>query len=401
MATPALTFNFDAIIDREHSDCVKYAGRLQQFGHDDLLPLWVADMDFACPPAVTQALQQRAAHPIYGYSVFPESIFSALIDWLRDRHQWQVNRQSILMCPGVVPCLSAAVLAFTQPGDGVIVQPPVYFPFFSAVTQHQRHLIENPLQLKDGHYQMDFEHIEQCAKQGAKLLLLCSPHNPVGRVWQQSELLEILRIARQYNLIIVADEIHADLVYAPHRHLALARLAELDDRIITAVAPSKTFNIPGLGLSSLIIDKPTDRQAIQQIFDDLHLSARNPFSITAFEAAYRFGGDWKDALMLYLQDTQNAVIDFTKQHLPGITALRSEGTYLMWLDCRALNLDDQQLTDFFWHQAKVGLNAGISFGTGGSGFMRLNIAAPRQVVMEGLERIRRHIHNNAGCTTLP
>ncbi len=382
-----MIFDFDQIINREHSYCVKYAGRVAHFGSDDLLPLWVADMDFACPPAVSEALIQRAEHPIYGYSIFPESIFSALSEWLLVRHHWQVSRDSILMCPGVVPCLSAAVLAFTQPGDGVIVQPPVYFPFFSAVTHNHRRLIENPLQLKDGRYQMDFRQLEQCAAQGAKLLLLCSPHNPVGRVWLKHELLEILRIAREFNLMIVADEIHADIVYTPHQHIPLTTLAQQDDRLITAVAPSKTFNIPGLGLSSLIIEKPADRQAIQKIFDAIHLSARNPFSIKAFEAAYRFGGAWKDALMMYLQDTRETVIAYIQHHIPGICALQAEGTYLIWLDCRELAMNDQQLADFFWHQAKVGLNAGTSFGKSGSGFMRLNIAAPRSVVLNALIQI--------------
>lgn len=379
-----MSFDFDTVIAREHSDCVKYSHRTLQFGEADLLPLWVADMDFACPPAITSALMERATHPIYGYSVFPEGVYSALSSWLLSRHQWPVSRDSILMCPGVLPSLCAAILAFSQPGDGVIIQPPVYFPFFSSVTDNHRRVIENPLQLKDGRYQIDFDHLQQCAAQGAKLLILCSPHNPVGRVWQKSELMEVLRIARQFNLMIVADEIHADLVYAPYQHLPLAILAQADNRLITAVAPSKTFNVAGLGLSSLIFNRIADRKPVEKIFTQMHFSARNPFSLTAFEAAYRHGGDWKDALMHYLQTTRDAVIDYAQQHLPGIKVLPAEATFLLWLDCRALGLTDPQLADFFWRQAKVGVNAGISFGTGGSGFMRLNIAAPKSVVMQAL-----------------
>ena len=387
MGAYGLNFDFDTVIAREHSDCVKYAHRQLQFGQADLLPLWVADMDFTCPPAVTSALIQRATHPIYGYSIFPEGVYSALSDWLLARHDWTVERDAILMCPGVLPSLCAAILAFSQPGDGIIIQPPVYFPFFSTVTDNQRRVIENPLQLKDGRYQIDFDHLEQCAAQGAKLLILCSPHNPVGRVWQKNELLEILRIARKFNLMIVSDDIHADLVYAPHQHLPLATLAQTEDRLITAVAPSKTFNVAGLGLSSLIFNRPTDRKPIENIFTQMHFSARNPFSLSAFAAAYQHGGDWKDALMRYLQNTRDVVIEYAQQQLPGIQVLAAEATFLLWLDCRALCLNDQQLADLFWRQAKVGVNAGISFGTGGSGFMRLNIAAPKSVVMLALAQI--------------
>lgn len=387
MATHPVSFDFDRVIARETSHCVKYDHRLPQFGDEELLPLWVADMDFACPPAVTAALLQRASHPIYGYSVFPEGVYSALSHWLLTRHQWSVAANSIVMCPGVLPSLCAAILAFSQPGDGIIIQPPVYFPFFSLVTDNQRRIIENPLRLTDKRYHIDFDHLRQCAAQGAKLLLLCSPHNPVGRVWHKHELLEILRIAREFNLMVVSDEIHADLVYTPHQHLPLATLAQADDRLITAVAPSKTFNVAGLGLSSVIINRPADRKPFDAILSSMHVSARNPFSLTAFEAAYRQGGEWKDALMRYLQSTRDAVVDYVKQHMPGINVMPAEATFLLWLDCRSLGFNDQQLAEFFWHQAKVGINAGISFGQGGSGFMRLNIAAPRSVVMQALRQI--------------
>ncbi|MES2661676.1 MAG: PatB family C-S lyase [Pseudomonadota bacterium] len=382
---------FNQEIARENTHCVKFDLRLQQFGCANVSPLWVADMDFACPPVVSAALMQRAAHPIYGYSLYPESLFTALTQWMLHRHNWSIQRESILMCPGVVPCLSAAILAFSNVGEGIIVQPPVYFPFFTAVTHTQRKLIENPLTIRDGRYQIDFDHLEKCAIQGGKILLLSSPHNPVGRVWQLNELLEILRIARQYNLMIFSDEIHADLVYTPHQHIPLATLAKPADRIITAVAPSKTFNVAGLGLSSLIIDKKSDRMVIQKIFDDLHLSARNPFSIAAFEAAYASGGEWKDALMIYLKETQDLVIEFIQKNLPGISAQPSEGTYLIWLDCRNLKLSDNELAHFFCHEAGIGFNSGISFGTGGSGYMRMNLASPRKVILEALQKIQQAI----------
>lgn len=382
-----MSFDFDQPIPREGTDSVKYDGRIGYFGTVDVTPLWVADMDFATPSAVTAALAARAAHPIYGYTLYPDSLYDALIGWMQQRHGWVVKREWILMCPGVVPSLHAAVMAFAGPGEGVIVQPPVYFPFFSAVTSSARHLVENPLQLIDGRYRIDFDHLEHCAANGAKLLLLCSPHNPVGRVWQADELQEILRIARQYGLVVLSDEIHADLVYPDQQHTMMAKLADESDNLITAVAPSKTFNIPGLGLSCLIIPNPEVRAKISAVFASQHVNASNPFSIVAFEAAYREGGAWLEALMVYLQGTRDHVLDYAREHLSGIQAIAPEGTYLMWLDCRDMQLSDVALRDFFIHQAKLGMNAGTVFGTGGSGFMRLNLAAPRHVILSALLRV--------------
>jgi cystathionine beta-lyase len=382
-----LSFGFDQEINREGTASVKHDGRAAYFGTPDVLPLWVADMDFAAPEAVTRALAERAAHPVYGYSFYPDSMYDALIAWLKNRHGWEVQRDWILMAPGVVPSLFATVLAFTQQDEGVIVQPPVYFPFFSAVTTNRRRLIESPLRLENGRYTMDFDHLEQCASDGARLLLLCSPHNPVGRVWNKAELEEILRIARSYELTILSDEIHADLVYPESQHITLAKLAGANDKLITAVAPSKTFNIPGLGLSSLIVPDPGQRDAIKKVFDSLHMGNTNPFSIAAFEAAYRGGEVWLGSLLAYLRDNRDFVGDYLSTHLPGIRLIQPEGTYLLWLDCRGLGMNDVQLREFFVQQAGVGMNPGIAFGLGGSGFMRLNIASPRHFIARALERI--------------
>ena len=356
------------------------------------MPLWVADMDFAAPEAVSQALLERAAHPIYGYSFYPESLYTALIDWLQLRHGWTVQREWIVMAPGVVPSLHAAALAFAEPGQAVIAQPPVYFPFFSSVTTTDRKLVLNPLRLDAGRYHIDFDHLEQCAAEGARVLFLCSPHNPVGRVWQAQELQEILRIARQYDLVVLSDEIHADLVYPDHRHTVLAALAQQGERVITAMAPNKTFNIAGLGLSCLIVPHAEDRAAMVKVFDSLHLNNCNPFSSAAFEAAYREGAAWLDSLMQYLQESREFVRDYLQAYLPQIKLIQPEGTFLLWLDCRDLKLNDEQLRDFFVRQAKVGMNPGSVFGENGSGFMRLNIGAPRAVVTEALKRIVHALH---------
>lgn len=382
-----MTFDFDREIPRESSHALKFDGRQSTFGTSDVQPLWVADMDFAVPQAVADALSTRAAHPIYGYTLAPESLFEALMHWMKHRHGWEIQREWIILTPGVVPSLNAVVMALTQPDEGVVVQPPVYFPFFSAATRTGRKLIRNPLHLNDGRYTIDFDHLEACASQ-SRLLMLCSPHNPVGRVWNAEELTRILDIARQHDLTILSDEIHADLIFPEYRHRSLATLTENPNNIVTAVAPSKTFNIPGLGLSALIVPDPARRAAIQKTLDMVHMSAANPFSIVAFEAAYREGEPWLDSLMAYLQETRDAVATFLSNEIPAIRLIQPEGTYLLWLDCRGLGMTDEQLTDLFVRQARLGLSPGVAFGAEGKGFMRLNIGAPRQQIMDALFRLR-------------
>jgi cystathionine beta-lyase len=387
MGAHRMMFDFDREIPRSGTDSVKWDGRTGYFGTDEVTPMWVADMDFAAPQAVIDALQARAAHPVYGYTLFPDSLFDALTGWLQRRHGWHVQREWIVMAPGVVPSLHAAVLAFSQAGESVIVQPPVYFPFMSSVTDTGRKLVLNPLKLEHGRYSFDLEHFEQSAAEGARLLMLCSPHNPVGRVWDRQELNDLLAIAHRYDLIVLSDEIHADLLYPGNTHIPLATLAGAMDNVITTVAPSKTFNIPGLGLSALIVPNPSHRAAIGKAFGLLHVSAANPFSMAAFTAAYHAGEPWLDALMPYLATTRDAARQFLQDRLPQIRLIEPEGTYLLWLDCRALEMNDKQLKDFFVREAGVGLSPGAVFGEGGSGFMRMNIGAPRKQVMAAFEQI--------------
>lgn len=382
-----MNFDFDYLIARDNSSCMKYAARLVTFGCADVQPLWVADMDFAAPPAVQLALADRAAHPIYGYTIYPDALYGTLMNWLAQRHGWLVQREWLIFCPGVVPSLHAAIMALSHTGDGVIVQPPVYGPFLNAAEITGRKTVLNPLLLKDGAYRFDLEDLERCAAAGARLLLLCSPHNPVGRVWQVEELQAVLAICQRYAITVVSDEIHADLVYAGHRHIPLATLAGDSVKVITAIAPSKTFNIPGLGLSMLIVPEHADRVAITRVFDLLHVSASNPFSIAASVAAYREGGPWLDALLVYLADTYDMVRDYAAHHLPGIRVGVAQGTYLLWLDCRALRLDDAELKRFFVQQAGVGMSPGTAFGVPGSGYMRMNIAAPRVLILQALDKI--------------
>jgi cystathionine beta-lyase len=389
-----MPFNFDTPISRENTNSVKFDGRKHYFGTEDVTPLWVADMDFAVPECVTRALQERINHPVLGYTLYPESLYQSIIDWFERRHNWKIEREWIVMAPGVVPSLFAAVQAFTKEGEGVIVQPPVYFPFFSAVTTNSRKLILNPLREVNGRYEMDVAHLESCAQQGATLLMLCTPHNPVGRVWTELELQEVLRIARKYDLTILSDDIHADLVYSESTHIMLGRLAQPGDKIITTIAPNKTFNIPGLGLSALVIPDAAQRKAMKQVFESLHVGNSNPFSIVAFEAAYHEGDAWLNALMQYLEVTRDYVADYLQNNIPQIKMTKPEATYLLWLDCRDLGMTDPQLRDFFVKQCRVGMNPGIVFGEAGSGFMRMNIGTPRALVEYCLQRMNKKISQN-------
>lgn len=397
-----MTDSFDQPIARENTCSVKFDARGAVFGREDVIPVWVADMDFAAPEAVTRALLERAAHPVYGYTLFPDSLFMSIMDWFRERHGWHIEREWILMAPGVVPSLHAACMAYAAPGEGVIVQPPVYPPFFSSIQLSGRSVIENPLVCDDAgaEYRMDLEHLEVCAaRPDAKLLMLCSPHNPVGRVWSEQELRAVLEIARRHGLTVISDEIHCDLTFSDKpAHRMLGTLAGPDDALITAVAPSKSFNIPGLGLSALVIPDREQRNAIKAVFDSMHLPQCNPFSIAGFEAGYRYGAPWLDDLMAYLQKNRDFVLETVDTRLRGIQALVPEGTYLMWLDCRRLGLDDAGLKRFFVEDAGVGMNPGISFGKQGSGFMRLNIGCPRAVLADALQRIEAALPGNRQAT---
>jgi len=390
-----VTSPFDQPVARDHTCSVKFDARKAVFGREEVIPVWVADMDFAAPEAVTQALVARAQHPVYGYTLFPDSLFQSMIDWFQNRHGWAIERDWILMAPGVVPSLHAACLAYSEPGQGVIIQPPVYPPFFSSIRQCDRTVIENPLILGSdagegpGRYRMDLEHLEQCAARAdARVLMLCSPHNPVGRVWTEDELREVLAIARKHNLVVLSDEIHCDLTFDDGpRHSMLATLAEPDDAVVTTIAPSKSFNMPGLGLSAVVIPDIERRNALKTVFQTMHMPQCNPFSVAGFEAGYKDGGPWLDELQVYLQGNRDYVVEAVNRRLSGIRVFAPEATYLMWLNCRALGLSDAELKRFFVQEAGVGMNPGISFGEPGSGFMRLNIGCPRSVLTEVLDRI--------------
>ncbi|HKR75180.1 MAG TPA: PatB family C-S lyase [Rhodanobacter sp.] len=387
MNDPIVTPDFDQPIDRRGSHALKLDGRLQKFGSDEVSPLWVADMDFAVPTCVSDALLARARHPIYGYTHYPESLYQSLIDWCGRRHRWHVERAWLVPSAGVLASISAAIRACTGAGDTVIAQPPVYSGFFRAVEDAGRRLLHNPLRETDGRYAMDLAQFEQQARDGARALLLCNPHNPVGRAWAPDELGDLLHIARHHDVTVIADEVHGDLALPGADHHPLGSLAQADDRIITVLSPGKTFNLQGLGLSIMVAPRSGQRDRLRDVVAAMHLGDANPFAITAAEAAWRDGDHWLDALLAYLAGTRDFVTDRLRTRIPSIRLVPPEAGYLEWLDCRALGMDDDALRDFFIRRCKLGLNPGIDFGPGGGGFMRMNTGTPRRNVEAALDAV--------------
>ena len=380
---------FDAPIDRGGTYSVKYDDRTSKFGTDDLLPLWVADMDLPAPECVTEALVRRARHPVYGYTRYPDRFFEAIASWMARRHGWRVETDAIVPVPGVVPALNFLVEALSEPGDAVLIQPPVYPPFFRLAKNHDRRLLENPLIYDGKRYFIDFDDFRTKAK-AAKLFILCSPHNPVGRVWREEELKRMAAICLEEGCLMLSDEIHADIVYPPHRHTPIASLNEEIARItVTLNAPSKTFNIAGLNTAYALIPNPALRRKLTARLRRYDLTMGNLFGIEAAIAAYEGGEGWLKELLTYLKGNIDFVERFVRKNLPTIHPLTPEATFLMWLDCRGLGMEDEKLKRFFIQKAKLGLNAGREFGKEGSGFMRLNIGTQREVLHEAMRRLQR------------
>ena len=389
-----MNFDFDQLIERKGSSCIKWDGMQKFLGAGEALPMWVADMDFLTPGYITDAIVKKAKHGIFGYPLREESYFTSLMDWLHRRHQWKVERDWISFCPGVVPAVNIAVLAYTEPGDKIIVQPPVYFPFFTAVTDHKRTLAYNHLKMQNGRLCMDFENLETLAKDGAKMLILSNPHNPGGSVWAKDELTQMAEICLKYNVLIISDEIHCDLIYKPFKHTPVASLShEISLQTITTVAPSKTFNLSGFSTASVIIENDSLRRKFIATLDHLHIGGGNIFGNIASEEAYTHGDIYVDELMDYLARNVETLEKFVSENLPQIKVIRPESTFLVWLDCTEMGLNDKDLNEFFLHKANVGFNPGIMFGPGGEGFMRMNIGCPVSTLIQGLMRIREAFTN--------
>jgi cystathionine beta-lyase len=379
--------NFDEVIPRGNTDSTKYDDLKQRYGRPDLLPLWVADMDFRVPDCVTAALRRLVDHGIYGYHLKTPKYTQAIADWWTRRHRYAVDPAHILFTPGVVPAISHLVQALSAKGDGVILQPPVYHPFFWAIRTNERRILENRLLERGGVYSIDFDDLEAKARE-AKLLILCNPHNPVGRVWRREELERIAEICLRHNVVILSDEIHNDLVFSPHRHTPIAGLSrDVDRNTVTCHAASKTFNVASLSTAYVLIRDAGVREAVRKVSEPLHVEALNPFGLVATAVAFAEGEPWLDALLDYLRGNDRFLREFLAAHLPRVKASPLEGTYLSWLDFRSYGLSPQTLKDCIIQKARLALNDGPMFGPGGEGFQRMNIGCPRSVLGQALDQL--------------
>jgi cystathionine beta-lyase len=351
-------------------------------------------MDFETPEFIREAIMKRASHPVYGYTFRTGSFAGSIINWMEKRHHWKIEKEWVCFSPGVVPALNMAVLAFTKPGEKVVVQPPVYFPFFTAVKNHGRELIYNQLTEKNGRYSIDFDDLERKTGENTRLLLLCHPHNPVGRLWSAEELEKLVEICARKNIIIISDEIHSDLMLNGNIHVPLATLSDKAAEIsLTCIAPSKTFNLAGLSTSALIIPNENHRKVYEKILDNLHVGMGNLFGIVSLEAAYNEGEEWLEQLLEYLSRNLSLLEEFFLTRIPKIKVIKAEATYLIWLDFRELGLKNKELKEFVIKNAGLGLNDGPSFGPGGDGFQRINIALPRELLLIALEKLERAVNN--------
>ena len=381
--------DFDTPIDRTHTWSIKHDFKKENGKADDILPLWVADMDFRSPDSVVEALKKAVDHGIFGYSRADESYFDAVAAWYQKRHHLTLQPEWMTCTPGIVFALSIAVRAFTQEGDAVLIQPPVYHPFSRAILRNKRTLVENPLVLKDGHYEMDLEELEQkVLDEHVKLMILCNPHNPVGRVWTREELTALADICLRHHVYVISDEIHGDFVWQGHEQTPYASISEeacLHSMMCTA--PSKTFNLAGMATSNLFIPDPEMRRKFRSELLDVGQENMNRLGLFACRAAYEGGGEWLDQLIGYLAGNLALVRDFCKNRVPQIQLVEPEGTYLAWLDCRELGMTDDELMAFFSNEAKVWLDPGTHSGEQGSGFMRFNLGSSRSVIAQALDQI--------------
>lgn len=375
---------FEAV-NRQGTYTTKWDDAKKKFGTDDLIPLWVADMDLASPLCIQKTMQKRAAHPLYGYTVYPDAYYDAIQSWMQKRFAWKIEKEWIVPCYGVVPSLNFAITAYSEPGDGIIIQTPLYAPFASSVKHKHRKVLDNTLVYENGEYHIDYEDFEAKAKE-AKLFLLCSPHNPTGRAWSKEELEKLIAICLANDLLIISDEIHADVVYE-RMHYSIGSFEKMMHHCVILNAPSKTFNVAGLNTSYAIIPNLKLRQAFRVEQDKSGITNGNPFGIEALMSAYTEGEVWLESLKVHLNSNITYVKMFLEKHQIPIRVVPTEATFLMWLDCKGMDLSHEKVVDFFIYKAKLGLNDGKSFGDAGEGFMRLNVGTSKKVLEEAMQRL--------------
>ncbi|MDD2229486.1 MAG: PatB family C-S lyase [Candidatus Cloacimonetes bacterium] len=382
-----MSSRFDQVIDRRKSGCFKYDALKMIYGRDDLLSMWVADMDFAVSDEIQSALSARIQHPVYGYNYRLSEFYDAVQLWQERRFAWFTEREWIVPVPGIVPGISLAVLSLTEPGDGVLIQTPVYPPFFSAATDHGRQLLTSSLVNNNGQYSIDWEDFESQLKL-SKLFILCSPHNPIGRVWSREELCKIGHLCQKHGVNVISDEIHEDLVYPGFKHIPFASLEDFSEITITGISPAKSFNVAGLATAVLMIPNPKLRKPVKELNEKLHLYMGNSFGIRALIAAYNDSEAWLAELLQYLNETRELIVDYFPREIPNVKVSPIEGTYLVWLDFRDWEMDDAELQNMMLNKALIALEPGVKFGKDGKGFMRLNFGCSRSTVIDALGRIK-------------
>lgn len=387
-----MIYNFDESINRKNTGCVKFDGLKERFGVEDLIPMWVADMDFPVAKPIIEAIKHRAEHPILGYAKFEDSYYDAIIYWMKNKHNWNIKKEWICFTPGVVSALNYAVQAFSSQGDEIIIQTPVYAPFSKTIKFNGRTVVNNPLKYEDGNYTMDFDDLKRKITSRTKLLFLCNPHNPVGRVWTLEELKTLGEICIDNNIIIISDDIHFDLIYSGHNHTVIASISEtFAENSIICTAPSKTFNIAGLQVSNIIIPNKELRKRFKITLENNAVSGANVFGIEALKASYYHCDDWLSQLMIYLEESLNYVIDFIENYIPKMKVIKPQGTFIIWLDCSNLNMNEKEIKEFFIRKCRLGLDEGSIFGQEGKYFMRMNIACSKKIIDEALNRIKTEV----------
>lgn len=386
-----MKYDFDEIIDRRGTNCVKWDGA----ENPDVLPMWVADMDFRTAPAIIEALRSRVDHGVFGYTRVPQSYYEAVTGWFARRHGWNIDKDWIIYTSGVVPALSAIIKAMTVPGDKVLIQTPVYNCFFSSIRNNGCEIVESPLVYADNTHSIDFEDLERkVSDPKVKAMILCNPHNPAGRVWNRDELIRIGEICIRHDVVVIADEIHCELVMPGYEYTPFASISEEFSRhSVSCVSPSKAFNIAGLQIANIVCADAGRRAKIDRAININEVCDVNPFGVIALQAAYNEGAEWLDQLLEYIYDNYEYMRSFCEEHLPDFPITKLEGTYLVWMDCRKFGMTSAELEKRLIEDAGLWLNAGTMYGQDGEGFMRWNIACPRARMIEGLKRFEKFAKN--------
>ena len=383
-----MNYNFDEVVCRKHTDALKLEALAPRWGRTDLLPMWVADMDFKTPPFIVEVMKKRMECEVFGYTAKPESWYEAIISWQKRRHKWTITKEMISFVPGVVPALAMAVQAFTQRGEKVMIQQPVYNPFAQVIRNNHRELVNCPLELKDGQYYINFKLFEKKIK-GCKLFLFCHPHNPGGRVWTREELKKVATICAQNNVIIVADEIHADLTLLPYEHIPFASVSEeAKQNSVVFASPSKAFNMAGLATSYAVIANPTLRRRFESYVEGNELAAGNVFAFNTVVAAYNKGEEWLQQMLTYVRGNIDEVVSYIKENIPQLKVIIPQASYLVFIDFSALQLNQKDIVALCTNRAHLALNDGSIYGEEGNGYMRINLACPRSVVRQALAQLK-------------